>query len=77
MKNLLLASILMIILGVVALTYQGITYTTTEKAIDIGPLQITAERTHTIPLLPILGVTAIIGGVVLLVASRRKTGAVW
>jgi hypothetical protein len=59
MKNLLLASILMIILGVVALTYQGITYTTTEKAIDIGPLQITAERTHTIPLLPILGVTAI------------------
>ena len=50
MKNLLLVSIVMIILGVVALTYQGITYTTTEKAIDIGPLQITAERTHTIPL---------------------------
>ena len=73
MKNLLLASFLMIILGLVALTYQGITYTTTEKAIDIGPLQITAERTHTIPLLPILGVTAIVGGVVLLVVSRRKT----
>ncbi len=73
MKNLLLASLLMIILGVVALTYQGITYTTTEKAIDIGPLQITAERTHTIPLLPILGVIAIVGGVVLFVASRRKT----
>jgi len=72
MKNLLLASILMIILGVVALSYQGITYTTTEKAIDIGPLQITAERTHTIPLLPILGVTAIVGGVVLLLASRRN-----
>jgi uncharacterized membrane protein YidH (DUF202 family) len=72
MKNLLLASILMIILGVVALTYQGITYTTTEKAIDIGPLQITAQRTHTIPLLPILGVTAIVGGVVLLLASRRN-----
>jgi uncharacterized membrane protein YidH (DUF202 family) len=72
MKNLLLASILMIILGVVALTYKGITYTTTEKAIDIGPLQITAERTHTIPLLPILGVTAIVGGVVLLLASRRN-----
>ena len=62
----------MIILGIVALTYQGITYTTTEKAIEIGPLQITAERTHTIPLLPILGVTAIVGGVVLLLASRRN-----
>jgi hypothetical protein len=41
MKNLLLASLLMIILGVVALTYQGITYSTMEKAVDIGPLQIT------------------------------------
>lgn len=73
MKNLLLASFLMIILGVVALTYQGITYTTTEKAFDIGPLQITAERTHTIPFLPILGVIAIGAGVVLLVVSRRNT----
>jgi uncharacterized membrane protein YidH (DUF202 family) len=73
MKNLLLASLLMIILGVVALIYQGITYTTTEKAIDIGPLQITAERTHTLPLLPIFGVIAIVSGVVLLLASRRNT----
>jgi UDP-N-acetylmuramyl pentapeptide phosphotransferase/UDP-N-acetylglucosamine-1-phosphate transferase len=73
MKNLLLASILMIILGVVALTYQGITYTTKEKAIDIGPLQITAERTHTFPVLPILGGIAIVGGVVLFLASRRTT----
>ncbi len=73
MKNLLLASILMIILGVGALTYQGITYTTTEKAIDIGPLQITAERTHTLPLLPILGGISIVGGVVLLLVSRRNT----
>ena len=73
MKNLLLASILMIILGGGALTYQGITYTTTEKAIDIGPLQITAERTHTIPVLPILGAISVIGGVILLVASRRNT----
>jgi UDP-N-acetylmuramyl pentapeptide phosphotransferase/UDP-N-acetylglucosamine-1-phosphate transferase len=73
MKNLLFASILMIILGVVALTYQGITYTTREKAIDIGPLQITAERTHTLPLLPVLGGIAIVGGVVLFLASRRTT----
>jgi UDP-N-acetylmuramyl pentapeptide phosphotransferase/UDP-N-acetylglucosamine-1-phosphate transferase len=63
----------MILLGVVALTYQGITYTTKEKAIDIGPLQITAERTHTLPVLPILGGIAIVGGVVLFLASRRTT----
>jgi hypothetical protein len=73
MKNLLLASILMILLGVAALTYQGITYTTTEKAIDIGPLQITAERTHTLPVLPILGGIAIVGGAILFWASRRTT----
>ena len=73
MKNLLLASILMIILGVVALTYQGITYTTSEKAVDMGPIQITAERTHTLPLLPILGGIAIVGVVVLFFVSRRNT----
>jgi UDP-N-acetylmuramyl pentapeptide phosphotransferase/UDP-N-acetylglucosamine-1-phosphate transferase len=73
MKNLLFASILMILLGVVALTYQGITYTTKEKAIDIGPLQITAERTHTLPVLPILGGIAIVGGLILFLASRRTT----
>ena len=73
MKNLLFASILMIILGVVALTYQGITYTTKEKAIDIGPLQITAERTHTLPVLPILGGIAIVGGLILFLASRRTS----
>jgi hypothetical protein len=71
MKNLLFASILMILLGEVALTYQGITYTTKEKAIDIGPLQITAERTHTLPVLPILGGIAIVGGLILFLASRR------
>ena len=63
----------MILLGVAALTYQGITYTTTEKAIDIGPLQITAERTHTLPVLPILGGIAIVGGAILFWASRRTT----
>lgn len=57
----------------VALTYQGITYTTTEKAVDIGPIQITAERRHTLPALTILGGIAIVGGVVLFFVSRRNT----
>ena len=72
MKPLLLASIILIVLGVVALTYQGITYTTSEKAVDFGPLQITAERTHTIPLAPVLGVIAVAGGVVLFFAVRKQ-----
>ena len=73
MKNLLFASILLIILGVLALTYQGITYTTSEKALDLGPLQITTERTHTIPVAPILGVLAVVGGVVMFFAARRTS----
>jgi hypothetical protein len=73
MKPFLLASILLIILGVLALTYQGITYTTSEKALDLGPLQITTERTHTIPVAPILGVLALVGGVVMFFAARRTS----
>ena len=72
MKPLPLAAIILIVLGIVALTYQGITYTTTEKAFDFGPLHITAERTHTIPMAPILGVVALAGGAALFFVSRRK-----
>lgn len=72
MKPLVIASVILVILGVVALTYQGITYTTSEKALDLGPLQISTERTHTIPLAPILGVVALGGGIVLFFAARRR-----
>ena len=72
MKPLVLASIALVVLGVVALTYQGITYTTTEQSFDFGPLQITAERTHTIPLAPILGVLALAGGAALFFVARRS-----
>jgi hypothetical protein len=62
----------LIALGIVALAYQGITYTTREKAIDIGPLEVTSERTRNIPLPPILGALALVGGVVVLVMGSRR-----
>jgi len=71
MKPALFVGILLIIVGVLSLAYQGITYTTKEKALDLGPLQITTETDHTIPLPPILGALALAGGVVLLVANKR------
>jgi len=64
--------IVLIVLGVIALVYQGITYTTREKIIDLGPLKAEVEKEKTIPLPPILGVVAIAGGVVLLVVSGRR-----
>lgn len=62
----------LLVLGLVALVYQGVTYTTRETIIDIGPLHATAERQKTLPLPPVLGIVAVAGGVVLLVASLRK-----
>lgn len=73
MKPLLLAAIVLVVLGVVALTYQGITYTTAGESVDFGPIHITTERTHTIPLAPVLGVIALAGGVALFFASRRAS----
>jgi uncharacterized membrane protein HdeD (DUF308 family) len=64
--------IALILLGVVAFAYQGITYTTREKVIDLGPIQVTTERTRHYPLPPIVGAVALVGGIVLLVAGKRK-----
>jgi uncharacterized membrane protein len=64
--------ILLIVLGVIALAYQGITYKSREKVVDIGPLKATVEKDKTIPLPPILGGLALAGGVVLLIAGTRK-----
>jgi hypothetical protein len=63
--------IILIVLGVLALAYQGITYTKREKVLDIGPIEATTEKNETIPLPPVLGVCSLIGGVLLLVSSRR------
>lgn len=72
MKTNTVLAVILIVLGIVALAYQGITYKTTEKAIDLGPIQVTAEKTHTIPLPPILGGIALVGGILLLITSGRK-----
>jgi hypothetical protein len=57
---------------VVSLAYQGITYTTREKVLEVGPIKATAEKERTIPLPPILGGLALAGGVVLLVVGARR-----
>jgi uncharacterized membrane protein len=71
MRPLAIVGIILIVLGVVALAYQGITYTTKEKVVDLGPLKVEANREKTIPLPPILGGVALVGGIVLLIASSR------
>jgi len=71
-SGLLFIAIVLIAIGVVSLAYQGITYTTREKVLEVGPIKATKEKKRTIPLPPILGGLALAGGVVLLVAGARR-----
>jgi hypothetical protein len=71
MRPLAIVGIVLIVLGAVALAYQGITYTTKEKVVDLGPLKVEAEKEKTIPLPPVLGGVAIVVGLVLVIASSR------
>jgi uncharacterized membrane protein HdeD (DUF308 family) len=72
-KPVTLVGIALIILGVLALAYQGITYTTREKVIDLGPLKASVDKEKNIPLPPIVGVLALVGGVVLVIVGARKS----
>lgn len=73
MKSATMIGIILIVLGIVALAYQGITYTTQEKVIDIGPIEAIAKTEKTIPLPPVLGVLALVGGIVLVVVGAKKS----
>ena len=63
--------VILVGLGVVGLAWGGFTYTTREKVVDIGPIHATRDEKHSVPLPPIAGVLALVGGVVLLVTSRK------
>jgi hypothetical protein len=63
--------IVLIAFGILALVYGGFTYTHQKKVVDLGPIQASKKETSTVPLPPILGVVAIIGGGALLVTGKR------
>jgi len=71
MKPATVIGVVLIVLGIVALAYQGITYTSRENVVDLGPLKVEAKRERTIPLPPVVGVAALVGGIVLVLVSRR------
>jgi hypothetical protein len=74
MKPAAMFGVVLIVLGLAALVYQGISYTTRETVIDIGPIEATAERQRTIPLPPVFGIVAVAGGIALLVFGARGRG---
>jgi uncharacterized membrane protein HdeD (DUF308 family) len=72
MKPIAVLGVILIIIGVVALAYQGISYTKKDKVVDLGPLKVETEKKETIPLPPVLGVVAVVGGIVLIAVSARR-----
>ncbi len=72
MKPTLVVAIILVILGVVVLTYQGITYTTREKVLQLGPIEATKKTEKTIPLPPLLGGIVLAAGVVLIITGSKK-----
>ncbi len=73
MRSSSMAGIVLIVLGVIALAYQGFTYTTQKKVLDVGPIQATKEEHKTVPLPPIVGGAALIGGIALLLAGGKDS----
>ena len=67
-----LIGIVLIVVGVIALAMGGFSYTTREKVLDLGPIQATTEKHHNIPLSPIVGIAALIGGIAVLAAGSRS-----
>jgi hypothetical protein len=72
MKPIAIVGVVLVVLGLVALVAQGVSYTSHETVIDIGPLHATADRQKTLPLSPALGIAAAASGVILLIAGVRK-----
>jgi hypothetical protein len=62
--------IILIVVGLIGLAWGGLTYSTREKVVDIGPIHASRDKNHTIPLPPMAGAIALIGGVVLVVAGK-------
>ncbi len=73
MRPKFLSGMILLVIGIMALAYQGITYTSREKAVDLGSVQVTTETAKRIPLSPVVGVVALIGGIALLTLNTRKT----
>ena len=69
---LIIIGIVLIAVGLVFLAYQGITYTSRETVVEVGPLKATADKQRTIPLPPILGGIVLAGGVALLIGTWRR-----
>ena len=73
MKPTGIVGIILIAIGVIAMAWGGFTYTTREKVIDAGPLQVSADKEHRVPFSPVLGGICLVGGIVLVAIGNRQS----
>jgi uncharacterized membrane protein YidH (DUF202 family) len=66
-----MVAVILIVIGVIALAYGGLSFTTKEKVVELGPLKIEKDKTHSLALPPVLGILAIVGGIAVLAVMRR------
>jgi uncharacterized membrane protein len=72
MKSMTALGILLAVLGIFVLVYQGFSYTHREKVLDVGPIHATRDDTERVPIPPIIGGLALLGGVTLLVMGAKQ-----
>jgi len=72
MKTATVAGIVLIVLGIFSFAYEGISFTTQKKVLDVGPIHATKDERHTLPLTPVLGGLLLVGGVILLLSGSRS-----
>jgi hypothetical protein len=72
MKPAMFIGVALIVLSILSFAYQGITYTTREKVLDVGPIEATTEKQKTIPLPPIFGAIALVGGIALVIVGNKS-----
>lgn len=72
MKVATLVGLVLLVLGAVGFVLGGFSFTRREKVLDVGPIQATAEKQHSIPISPVLSAIAVVGGIVLIAAGARR-----
>jgi uncharacterized membrane protein len=72
MKTAAIAGIVLIVIGILSLAYQGFTYRTQKPVLDVGPIHATKTENHTVPLPPLMGGIALVGGIALLIAGTKE-----
>ncbi|MBW8324415.1 MAG: hypothetical protein K0M50_06600 [Prolixibacteraceae bacterium] len=59
-------------LGIIMMIYTGFNYVSTEKVVDLGPIEINAEKNHPVKWSPIVGIVLIVGGIVVFAIDKKK-----